>query len=116
MRAWYRRKTPEERRAWVAKRDPERVRAADRKRYREQPERQSPAARRDPAKHRAARHVNNATQRGKLVRPDRCSECGRACHPDAHHEDYAKPLEVVWLCRSCHMARHRKADEDLVRE
>lgn len=114
MRLWYQRKTPEERRAIVAKRDPERVRAADRQRYRENPERRNPTARRDPVRRKASMAVYNAIRRGKLIRPEACSECGAACRPDAHHDDYAKPLEVVWLCRPCHMARHKKPEEDFV--
>jgi hypothetical protein len=34
-----------------------------------------------------------------------CEVCGtRKVH--AHHDDYGKPLEVIWLCHSHHMARH----------
>lgn len=28
---------------------------------------------------------------------------------EAHHPDYSKPLEVIWLCRSCYVEIHRKA-------
>ena len=117
MREWYRRKTPEERRAWVAKRDQARVRAYDRKRYREQPHRQNPAAQRDPIKLAAARAVSNAVRRGKIVKPSECEECHESFEPThitAHHEDYSKRLDVVWLCHACHARRHRKDDDAFV--
>lgn len=50
--------------------------------------------------------VNYALRSGKLIRPDICSECGVGCKPDAHHEDYLKRLEIVWLCKTCHTAKH----------
>lgn len=34
-----------------------------------------------------------------------CEVCG-ITRVDAHHEDYTKPLEVRWLCREHHRARH----------
>lgn len=47
--------------------------------------------------------VQRAIWKGILVRPAECAKCGKACKPDAAHEDYSKPLEVRWLCKSCHV-------------
>lgn len=27
-----------------------------------------------------------------------------------HHPDYSKPLEVVWMCRPCHLAEHKRLE------
>lgn len=65
---------------------------------------------------RAQQAVNRAVRRGELVRPDRCEDCyeipwyfthSRHQSLCGHHEDYSKPLEVIWLCSSCHAKRHR---------
>lgn len=53
---------------------------------------------------RAHQLVAKAKQNGELV-PQPCARCG-ATPFGAHHEDYSKPLEVVWLCKKCHVARH----------
>jgi hypothetical protein len=45
---------------------------------------------------------------GILQRKEACEVCGIPCKTHGHHEDYSKPLEVVWLCQLCHGARHRK--------
>src|SRR5688572_12977486 len=34
-----------------------------------------------------------------------CSVCNSP-RSEAHHEDYSKPLEVIWLCRPHHLERH----------
>lgn len=58
-------------------------------------------------KYRAHMKVSEALQRGVLVRPNLCEDClERVERPDAHHDDYSKPLDVRWLCRSCHRAEH----------
>lgn len=54
--------------------------------------------------HLAAQH---AVAEGKLIRPASCEQCSRVGIIDSHHDDYAKPLEVRWLCRWCHQEWHR---------
>ena len=57
-------------------------------------------------RHKARAHsrVNDAIRYGRLVRQP-CSVCGNT-RSDAHHNDYSKPLEVLWLCRIHHKAVH----------
>lgn len=51
----------------------------------------------------------------KIHRPDKCENCGRPfylCNNgrsgiQAHHCDYNRPLDIVWLCRKCHYEWHR---------
>jgi len=45
-----------------------------------------------------------AIESGRLERKP-CEVCGNL-KVDAHHEDYNKPLDVVWLCRQHHADRH----------
>ncbi len=52
--------------------------------------------------------VMNEIRRGRMMRPTECEKCLKNCKPDAHHEDYCKPLEVQWLCKICHMHKHNK--------
>lgn len=37
---------------------------------------------------------------------DKCEICGATEGLEKHHPDYSKPLEVITLCRSCHMKLH----------
>lgn len=56
-------------------------------------------------KKKAARQrIYVAISRGTLVRPDECSLCGKtAATIHAHHYlGYDRPLDVQWLCVSCH--------------
>jgi excisionase family DNA binding protein len=58
----------------------------------------------------AHRAVRLAVQAGELTRPQTCTRCGsahRAIH--GHHEDYSRPLDVIWLCTSCHRLEHAQA-------
>lgn len=51
--------------------------------------------------------VTKALRHSILRRPAQCSKCSKPCVPRAHHDDYDKPLEVRWLCCSCHRLAHR---------
>lgn len=79
-----------------------------RKRCKERDELRRNLAMRSTAALRAAGHaaVGKAVRAGTIVRPECCSSCGEARPVVAHHEDYDKPLDIVWLCRSCHRRRH----------
>lgn len=47
--------------------------------------------------------VRKAIRRGILTRPNTCEECGtKGGAIQAAHRDYSRPLDVRWLCRSCH--------------
>lgn len=57
--------------------------------------------------------VGNAVRAGKILKPSACQRCGEASVKlDGHHEDYAKPLDVTWLCEPCHGARHREINAE----
>ncbi len=65
----------------------------------------------DRKKVTARNAVKVAIDRGDLkVKP--CERCGFALGVHAHHEDYDKPLEVVWLCRTHHAERHREINAE----
>lgn len=63
-----------------------------------------------PEKKKAHTYVELAIFFGHLIRPDNCSVCEMPCKPEGHHEDYTKPLDVIWLCTKCHGKVHRKAN------
>jgi hypothetical protein len=56
----------------------------------------------NPKAKAAHKKIENALKRGELVRPAACEVCGREGRLDAHHEDYARPRDVRFLCRGCH--------------
>lgn len=62
-------------------------------------------------KHNARKKVLRAIQSGKLVRPSNCENCMEKSFCEAHHNDYTKPLEVIWLCKTCHENMHHLNEE-----
>ena len=57
-----------------------------------------------PEKYKARTAVGNAMRSGKLTKLP-CNGCGNP-EVQAHHNDYSKPLDVVWLCTRCHGKHH----------
>jgi len=63
----------------------------------------------DRRRQRAHNAVGRAIIRGDLQKFP-CIRCGNV-KSLAHHEDYDKPLEVMWLCQPCHKQRHKELKE-----
>jgi ribosomal protein S27AE len=63
----------------------------------------------DNRRARAHSAVAQSIKKGLLVRCP-CVRCGEQ-KSLAHHEDYDKPLEVMWLCQPCHKQRHKELKE-----
>jgi hypothetical protein len=56
-----------------------------------------------PKKAKARQIVRNAVRDGAIARQP-CIKCGAKA--EAHHPDYDRPLDVVWLCPQHHKAAH----------
>lgn len=65
---------------------------------------------REVNKYKCSAHqaVARAIKKGSITKPERCQVCGSCEKLNAHHYDYQKPLEVVWLCIPCHKKIHSK--------
>ena len=62
----------------------------------------------NPEKFYARVKLSDHIVRGKIIKPKSCSKCHKKCNPHGHHEDYSKPLEVIWVCQECHLKIHGK--------
>ncbi len=60
-------------------------------------------------KQKARQQATAALKKGLFTKPNKCSFCNQEKKIEMHHPDYNKPLEVEFLCVSCHKGLHRKA-------
>jgi hypothetical protein len=76
--------------------------------------RQADWRRKHPARYQAHLAVQQALNRGDLVK-GACEVCGtNEGRIDAHHDRYDRPLAVRWLCRMHHVRLHA-GGEDMFR-
>lgn len=57
----------------------------------------------NPEKYQAHLAVK-AALRNKMLERKNCAVCGEK--GQAHHEDYSRPLDVIWLCQAHHSNYH----------
>lgn len=65
---------------------------------------------RSPNRQRAYGALKRAIAQGRITKPKVCEKCGR--NPGVasdgrsllhgHHDDYSRPLDVLWICNKCH--------------
>lgn len=53
-----------------------------------------------------------AVKMGRLNKPLICEVCNLKKILQGHHEDYSKPLEVIWLCHGCHADADRTLENN----
>lgn len=63
-----------------------------------------------PNRRKAQHIVGNAIRDGKLAK-NPCFVCGNE-KTEAHHPDYDRPLDVVWLCNKHHRETHEMIFEE----
>jgi hypothetical protein len=59
----------------------------------------------NPEKYNARKIVYINVRNGKLKK-ENCKICG-SIKSEAHHKDYSKPLEIIWLCKEHHTDEHQ---------
>jgi hypothetical protein len=67
----------------------------------------------NPEKRKAHSITNNALRSGTINRHP-CCVCGNKAQ--AHHEDYSKPLEIIWFCSRHHADRHIEINEERLKQ
>ena len=61
-----------------------------------------------PVQYQSRLKLSRAIASGFIKKPSKCSVChkkNKRIH--GHHEDYSKPLDVIWMCPWCHSQHHR---------
>ena len=57
-----------------------------------------------------ARSYANVYLKRGIIKKQPCYICGSPAQ--MHHEDYSKPLEIIWICRKHHLELHNGKDQN----
>ena len=64
---------------------------------------------RNPDRMNCYNELRKHLKKNLISRPKKCTMCGQESNKiQSHHYDYSKPLEVIWICFSCHLHIHKK--------
>jgi len=61
----------------------------------------------DPHKLNSRSALQYAVTTRRVIKRNSCEICHNG-PTHGHHEDYSKPLEVIWLCQNCHKSLHQQ--------
>jgi hypothetical protein len=95
----------------------ERIRAYDRERGKlphriEQNRQETQKRRQETGYGKIHTMLNRAVINGECAKSNICQVCGyKSERLEGHHFDYSKPLDVIWLCPSCHRQYHTGKSE-----
>jgi hypothetical protein len=70
-----------------------------------------------PTSAKAHMFLSRKIKVGIIVKPDKCSICGEKNYLVGHHPyyNYTNPLDVQWVCRSCHKYVHKQENIMIVK-
>ena len=69
----------------------------------------------NPEKRRAQKAIESSLRKGEMARQP-CERCGSTVRIQAHHDDYSRPLDVMWLCQTHHKERHKELSSGLLED
>ena len=80
----------------------------NKKYYQDNPEKRKEYYEKNKKHKLAGGKLRYAVKTGRIIKPSQCERCPSTENIQGHHEDYDYPLDVIWLCRSCHARLRRK--------
>lgn len=58
--------------------------------------------------HQVIRYITRELiSKGFIVMLDYCEECGVVSKTETHHLNYDNPFNIICLCHTCHINKHR---------
>lgn len=54
-------------------------------------------------------YTRKKIKEGIIIKSSTCEKCGSEKNIHGHHDDYSRPLDIRWLCQSCHFSFHKGA-------